>query len=39
MNIFMGTGDDAADAAKAIAKVHEAYKLSGSKKTNGSAAS
>lgn len=39
MNIFMGTADDAADAAKAIAKVHDAYRRSGSAKTNGSAAS
>ncbi|MXY67079.1 MAG: DegT/DnrJ/EryC1/StrS family aminotransferase [Acidobacteriia bacterium] len=36
MNIFMGTRDDAADAARAIAKVHEAYRSSGSEKTNGS---
>ena len=39
MNIFMGTANDAADAARAIAKVHDAYRRSGSAKTNGSAAS
>ena len=39
MNIFMGTADDAADAARAIAKVHDAYRRRGSAKTNGSAAS
>ena len=39
MNIFMGSADDAADAARAIAKVHDAYRRSGSAKTNGSAAS
>ncbi len=35
MNVFMGSAEDAADAAKAIAKVHEAYKRRRTARTNG----
>lgn len=36
MNLFMGTEEDAADAARAIAKVHRAYETTPDKPTNGS---
>lgn len=36
MNLFMGTEEDAADAAGAITKVHRAYESTPNKPTNGS---
>lgn len=36
MNLFMGTEEDAADAARAIKKVHRAYQATPGKPTNGS---
>ena len=39
MNLFMGTDADAADAARAIVKVHRAFRDSEASETNGSAAS
>ncbi len=38
MNLFMGTEEDAMDAARAIAKVHRAFKPRKSHRVNGSAA-
>ena len=38
MPLFMGNEDDAADAARAIAKVHRAFRHSSPRVTNGSAA-
>lgn len=38
MRVFMGTEEDAADAGRAIAKVHQALKPAGSRSANGSPA-